>query len=64
MYFQIQPARARVGAPEGERAVGAAATVPGSAFGANPFVLIGGLTAVSADSRSEAAPIPETALRA
>ena len=58
MHVHIQPARARVAAPDGERAPRDRRCRADPAFGANPFVLIGGLTAVSADSRSEAAPIP------
>jgi len=58
MHVQIQPARARVGAPDGERAPRDRRCRAHRAFGANPFVLIGGLTAVSADSRGEAAPFP------
>ena len=40
MYFQIQPARARIGAPEGERAPRDLRCRAHRAFGANPFVLI------------------------
>jgi hypothetical protein len=58
MYFQIQPARARVGAPEGERAPRDCRLPRLPRVRREPFVPIGGLTAVSADSRGEAALIP------
>ena len=56
--FKSNPRGRVFGAPEGERAPRDRRCRADRAFGANPFVLIVGLTAVSADSRGEAAPPP------
>ena len=63
--FKFNPRGRVLVRPRASALPGTVAAAPIACFGANPFVLIVGLTAVSADSRGKAAPIlwPSTIIK-